>query len=186
MTTEKYTLDKINTKKDLDAILSVLSAKYGIIKFVDLKNKKGQEYKTLKRYYSQEEFLLEQDESLFEATENVSISMKSPTNVIVVIQINKKTKEMEVKIMDTIHKTATQPLEKKVEFSEDMIEENNIYYKFDNGVIARYDSTKFTYYILDNDGKWNPSRQVLTWIMSAEHDYVELKKNENKEGKKIL
>lgn len=66
---------------------------------------------------------------------------------------------------------------------------NYKYYKFDTGIVAKYDKKTGLYYTLDSQNNWKIDERVFPWIIGSEYDYEEIniekeqKKQNNNKGK---
>ena len=136
-------------------------------------------YKTFKNYeelvqkYTQEEYNKADNVRAVYLNQNVEYNLLVLYKKNNTIMLQTSDKEKEIKEEN-----------KKSRYEAYMDDDNCTYYEFSTGVFAKYDPNLELYFSLDANNAWVFNNNVLPWIIGAEYDFVEIKKNSNT-GKKI-
>ena len=170
MKKENYKIKTITNINDMNFFLDFCTKNYGKIIDISLPEINVKIVKDI-------QYLVDQMPNI----STIKITIISDNREAISIIINTKNWEMEVKRVDMKEQRIeqNQPLKIKQTLEEALSNPNYIYFRFDNGLIAKYDN-KGIYYRLDEKNEWVRDPNILSRIVGSEYDYEILNHNSDK------
>ena len=175
MKTENYRLKPIISVNDMNFFLDLCEKKYGKIIDISLPEINEERIKDIK-------YLMGKVNNISKIKLTIISSNREATS----INVDTKNWNMEVKTADMKETKIEQEefVEEKQTFEQAISDPNYIYYKFDNGLIARYDN-KGMYYRLTKSNEWVNDQNILSWIVGSEYDYEIINRTSEKGVSKL-
>ncbi len=167
MINEKISLKKIENLNDLRLIVDFCTKKYGNIISIEMIS-----YNNLyNKFWSIDELFKSYNNDQLLSIICIRLSIISNDGKALGIDIDKKNNLLYVKEYSkemNSQKNILTNLKNDYDISYDP---NYTYYKFDNGVIVKYDNDESTYYKLDENNVWVNDNSVIRWFGDSEHTY---------------
>ena len=171
MTTEKYILKPINNSRDLNNFLLLCSQKYGKIINISLPEIGESGINDISK-------VLDKMNSI--SLIKITIISEDRHSIEVKVDIKNWTMEVNSVNMKNVKVQNLNISEPKQTLEEALSDPKCTYYRFDNGLIAKYDNNGM-YYRLNKNNEWVNDQNILARIVGSEYDY-EIINSTSKEG----
>lgn len=183
MQNQEFMVNGLETIEGLANITSNCAQQYGNLLSVDLYYVQNDDNQKIASFKNSEELLSGCPKEIYDISNLVEISLIAPDKNAVKVNIDKTTNIAKVRKINLNMTVGPKNMIKPTPvqtYEQALADPNCKYYKFDNGVVAKFDPAQRLYYILDEANNWKMDGRVITWLIDAQYDYIELDSSEKK------